>query len=118
MSADNWAVCPACLHEAREAHHALQAEATAAYGKVSVEEFDALRARAEKGVNEEDFRTFREDYEIYGADDGTIVVSYGGSCSKCKVGTSFTHYEPFWTAPLPQPTGADSTEQSDEMGAP
>jgi len=36
-------------------------------------------------------RTFREDYEIYGASDGTVKVDYGGSCTECGLSLSFNH---------------------------
>lgn len=35
--------------------------------------------------------TFREDYEIYGAEDGTVMVSYGGSCTTCHLTLDFKH---------------------------
>jgi len=35
--------------------------------------------------------TFREDYEIYGAEDGTVMVSYHGQCGECKTKLEFKH---------------------------
>jgi hypothetical protein len=34
-------------------------------------------------------KTFREDYEIYGAQDGVVKVSYSGHCSRCGSGLDF-----------------------------
>lgn len=93
MSADNWAVCPRCLARAREAEAEQLAAVMASYGKVPVEEFDQARA-AIKPVNPEDFRTFREDYEITGADECVVKVSYGGGCGKCGLGLRFTDEHP------------------------
>ena len=42
MSADNWTVCPRCLYRADAAESAAAEAAYAAYGKVSVEEFERL----------------------------------------------------------------------------
>jgi hypothetical protein len=35
--------------------------------------------------------TFREDYQIYGADEGTVHVGYSGSCEKCGLRIDFDH---------------------------
>jgi hypothetical protein len=35
--------------------------------------------------------TFREDYEIYGAETGTVKVYYGGSCENCGLTLNFEH---------------------------
>lgn len=114
MSASNWAVCPKCLDGARAEHHLLNALARYSYGKVPVEEFDELRRRAEKGVDKEDFRTFREDYEFY-IDEGQVVASYGGGCDKCHLEVSFTHRVPFYEpTPFRQADPADSALDSDE----
>lgn len=91
MSASNWAQCPRCSE--REAAHieARDKEVKASYGVVSAEEFDEARrllaAQREKFEHREE--TFREDYEIYGAKEGTVVLSYAGSCEKCKLRLSF-----------------------------
>ena len=93
MSADNWAVCPRCVKQARAAEAKALAKVMASYGKVPVEEFD--RARADVPTSDpEKFRTFREDYEIYGADDGDVVVDYGGSCTECGLHLTFTDHHP------------------------
>lgn len=81
MSANNWADCPHCLAVARAAKDEAVRHAAESYGKVPVSEFDVLRALAEAPIQMES--TFREDYEIYGAEDGVVQVSYGGSCDEC-----------------------------------
>lgn len=94
MSADNWAVCPRCRDRARASREALFNEAAAAYGKVSADEYEALRARASEPIIA--VETFREDYEFYGVEDGTITASYSGSCTVCHLETSFKHVHPFY----------------------
>lgn len=89
MSADNWAPCPRCIKRAESFKADLLEEMNTSYGRIPLAEFDALRQRAEAPVEEK--RTFREDYEIYGAVDGTIVVSYRGHCSECGLALEFTH---------------------------
>lgn len=88
MSASNWATCPRCLARAKKAEAGQLAAVMATYGKVPVEEFDQSRA-AIKPVRESDHKTFREDYEITGAETGEVTVSYGGSCSACGLSLEF-----------------------------
>ena len=88
MSADNWAICPRCIKRATREHDEQVATVMATYGQVSVDEFDAARA-ALKDVDPEAFRTFREDYEFYGAEDGEVTASYSGHCAKCGLGLDF-----------------------------
>lgn len=97
MSASNWAVCPKCLSGAQAYRLRLSEEIAEAYGKVSRDEFRTLQDKRDAvDVNPEKFRTFREDYEIYGADKGTLVVSYGGSCEVCGLEVTFYAEKPFW----------------------
>ena len=93
VSADNWAICPRCVARARAAEAAQLAAVMDSYGKVPVEEFDRARAAIEP-VHPGDYATFREDYEIYGAADGVVKVSYGGSCQVCGLDLSFSHEHP------------------------
>lgn len=95
MSADRWTVCPRCVRN-REAALARRAEQVEAmYGKASMAEFDQARAdlAAEKSGTI-DMETFREDYEIYGAEDGEVKVTYSGRCSTCHLSLEFTHTHP------------------------
>jgi hypothetical protein len=89
MSADNWAVCPRCMNRAQKALAEATAKVVALYGKIPVEEFDAARAALDEPV-EQDYRTFREDYEITGAAEGTVEVLYKGSCRTCGLNLTFT----------------------------
>lgn len=95
MSADNWEVCPKCVAAAQAAADEAHAEVYAQYGKVPPEEFDSLRD-ALPVVNLDDHRTFREDYEIYGADEGEIEVSYSGNCSECGLHVDLRTNKKFW----------------------
>jgi len=68
----------------------------ATYGKVPVKAFDA--ARAKLGAAPETDHTFREDYEFYGAEEGTVTAHYGGRCTECGLNVKFRHDEVVWTA--------------------
>ena len=59
MSADNWAICPRCLK------------------------------RAPEGADKWEYQTFREDYEIWGAEEGFIEVNYSGTCRACGLHLDF-----------------------------
>jgi predicted DsbA family dithiol-disulfide isomerase len=96
MSASNWAVCPACLKAQDDLAKLLAKKAEDAYGTVTVAEFDAMRATAEQAAEAAlNLRaTFREDYEIYGAVAGTVVVDYSGHCTECDLGVDFKDEHP------------------------
>jgi len=98
MSADNWAACPNCLNIRKAAVKAAQAELDASYGSISLREYkakEAAVAAARRELDEWEYRpTFREDWEIYGAETGTVSVDYSGSCSTCGYGTHFTYEHP------------------------
>lgn len=98
MGADNWAICPQCLAEAKTDAENASAEVYAQYGKVPPEEFDRLREELPV-LNPEDFRTFREDYEFYGADEGEVKASYSGHCTKCGLRTDLKTSKRFWPKP-------------------
>ena len=93
MSASNWAVCPRCLNRARLAQVVEERKLADAYGKVPVEEFDAMRS-ALKPVDEEHFQSFREDYEFWVVpESGTWHASYGGECQVCGLSHEFKMVE-------------------------
>lgn len=96
MSASNWAICPRCLGTAKTAHDDALQHALLLYGTVPLNEFEEARAAADVNVDEEAFRTFREDYEIYGASKGTITVSYSGHCGTCSLNLDFEYSEAFY----------------------
>lgn len=93
MSANNWAICPRCMRRAYQNADRELSAVMASYGKVSVEEFNRTRDSV-KSVREEDYRTFREDYEIYGAEIGTVQVGYSGNCGVCDLTLNFNDEHP------------------------
>lgn len=105
MSADNWAQCPRCLAERRAEVARLEANVQEAYGKVPVAEFDALRARADTLGNAQLEASFREDYEVYGAEDGVVRVDYSGNCQVCSLALKFTHAVPVPVDEAPATSG-------------
>jgi hypothetical protein len=95
MSASNWAICPQCLDKARKKADEDKQAVMAMYGQVPVEEFDAAReALTEPEPN--DFRTFREDYEFYGAREGTVHATYEGGCTVCDLHVELVAEKQFW----------------------
>ena len=98
MSADNWAHCPRCKARLLAELRASQAALDEAYGKVSLAEFDQMRDDYEKkaqtyGAPPESARTFREDYDFDGVEEGYVTASYRGSCSVCGLKLAFEHTE-------------------------
>jgi hypothetical protein len=98
MSADNWATCPRCLHAAETASANEREAVNAMYGTVPIAEFDRRRAEL-TDIDPEQYRTFREDYEIYGAESGTVVVDYRGGCAACGASARIEHSSVFWDSP-------------------
>lgn len=103
MGADNWAICPRCLKKKIEAHQKATQEAINAvessYGKVTIEEFEALvrnlrelEGRDPSEIPEKDF-TLREDYEIGTDESGTFGVNYRCSCKECGFSFKYNHDE-------------------------
>lgn len=98
MGASNWAMCPRCKLNRQAAADTAREKADGAYGRVTLEDFDKVRAEADRlaaavdgpGIDP----TFREDYEITGAEDGAVSVSYGGGCIVCGLSLSFEHTHP------------------------
>lgn len=89
MSADNWAICPRCVARAQKANLESQQGFSEIAAKLTPDQLKLVQT-AVRPVNEEDFREFREDYEIYIA-DGKVKVSYSGHCQTCKLGLDFDH---------------------------
>ena len=48
--------------------------------------------------------SFREDYEIFGAQSGEIEVHYKGRCKACGLGIAFTERRRFYTPEEPNET--------------
>jgi hypothetical protein len=92
VSADNWAMCPRCAARRAADLARREAEVSAAYGTVPVDEFDRLRtALAEERTKRVD-PTFREDYDL-GLDSDEFYVRYRGRCSVCGLHKEFVHSE-------------------------
>ena len=96
MSADNWAVCPRCKKREMNAIAELDRKVEAMYGQLSIDDFLVMRQEAQTRREALPMRiaTFREDYEIYGAEDGAVEVHYSGSCKDCGLKLKFTDYRP------------------------
>lgn len=92
MSADNWAKCPRCQKALDGTVDILTRRLADEYGTIPVADYTELQNRLAEAVvkAKKGSATFREDYEIYGAEDGEVTVSYGGSCRECGLSLSFT----------------------------
>jgi hypothetical protein len=89
VSASNYAVCPRCTARTKKKIEAALEEAKASYGVVPADVYAAKVAEA--ALPQLRDYSFREDYEIYGAEDGVVKVRYGGSCEACGLTVSFDH---------------------------
>jgi hypothetical protein len=94
MSADNWATCPRCSKRREDALAKREADIAASYGKIPVADFDNLRFQLSADRHEQLDATFREDYEIWGAEDGEVKVKYRGVCGACNLRLNFEHSHP------------------------
>ena len=91
MSADNWAQCPRCKARHQQALKDMRTKFAALYGTVPIEEFEQHRdllATTEATKLQE---TLREDYEIYGAEDGVVEVRYACTCKTCGLASEFRY---------------------------
>jgi hypothetical protein len=77
MSADSWEICPRCLQQAQDKGIA---DFKKTYGYTPP--IDHIP------IEPEDYRTFREDYEI-GLYRGHFIVNYAGQCTVCKLRLDF-----------------------------
>lgn len=96
VSADNWAVCPRCKKNEENDIRALDLRIEKEYGKISIDDFLVLRNEAQQrreGLPKQE-ASFREDYEIFGAEDGAIEIHYSGHCKFCDLTLEFTDYRP------------------------
>lgn len=92
MSADQWSRCPKCTKARLANFENLERQVNDSYGKVPVEEFDRARAHLEAErlkLESDKFRTWREDFDVTGAEDGTVQFDYRGSCSVCRLELKF-----------------------------
>jgi hypothetical protein len=90
LSADSWGICPRCVERANEKF------------KAAEEHLDKIDPTAREFINikepnEEEFRTFREDYEFYvpegrsaeGENRYVVKYSFSGQCQECFLGINF-----------------------------
>jgi hypothetical protein len=65
------------------------------YGLIPLDQWLENVKSIEK-IDPGEYRTFREDYGLSGADEGTICVSYHGQCSNCGLEVTFNESKDFW----------------------
>lgn len=90
MSADNWTQCPRCLKRRAVEVENKTVAVDAAYGNVTVDQFDHLRSELANLKSDRVDETFREDWEI-GLSDGEFFVRYRGSCGSCNLRYEFKY---------------------------
>ena len=95
MSASNWANCPRCNRRAQREAERLNKVASESYGLVTAMEWNQMVEDANSASVYTPDANLREDYEIYGAEDGSIIVSYSAQCGDCGLSLSFKHEEVF-----------------------
>jgi hypothetical protein len=93
MSADNWAICPQCLNNAKTKQQEMEQKLKDSYGIMDVDEWLKFKGKVEIGFNEEDLRTLREDYVIGIFEDGEFLIHYSGRCSTCGLDKDYKHKE-------------------------
>lgn len=108
MSADSWANCPRCKDTLVNNVIELEDELRESYGKVALSVYESMQHRLQEarkaaedghtGGGRND--TFREAYEFYGAETGTLTVSYHGQCTVCDLELSIEEQHPFYPAPM------------------
>lgn len=89
MGASNWAICPRCKGRREAEATALIRKADEAYGKVPRADWAELDRKARWEERQALEPTLREDHEIYGAETGTVTVSYGAHCETCGLKLEF-----------------------------
>lgn len=99
MSTSNWADCPRCLRRHKAECARLDEERAEtlrqAYGEVeSATYLEMVNSPIVYPELKQGGLTFREDYEIYGAETGEVTVSYGGSCDVCELSLEFIEKHP------------------------
>jgi hypothetical protein len=64
--------------------------------KLTAEEFASISGSLAAAIDPEKFRTLREDYEFYGAEEGTVRWDYGAGCGVCRLRVSLSGNKKFW----------------------
>lgn len=90
MSASDWKTCPRCVRRAGAVREQARAAVQETYGKVPSAEFLAALEAVPPAPRVTE-QNFREDWEIYGAETGTVHVDYSGNCTECGLHLHFTH---------------------------
>lgn len=104
MSADNWANCPRCIKLDQDEISEMRQNILDQYGKITVEAYEYLLNEYHAATKNLEYKqsdyskysTFREDYEFYGAETGTLEISYSGQCTKCGLKLQFKEEKEFY----------------------
>jgi hypothetical protein len=93
MSADGWDTCPRCENDSAEKIKELELALADAYGNIELEDWLAMKEETKANIQwlESQEETWRENYEFYGANTGTLSIRYGAYCTKC--GLEFEYEE-------------------------
>jgi hypothetical protein len=91
MSANNYSTCPRCVRRAGKARKDALAALRDAYGTVTAEDYASLTASVPPEPDPEDHDSLGEFYEIHGAENGTITVSFAAHCRECGLNVEFTY---------------------------
>lgn len=90
--------CPRCSKNHREKVEKKREEVRKAYGQVSMEVWEKMRLELEKMrlgfdelQNEMTGRSFRQESDFYGPEDGVITLKYYGRCQDCGLTVRFDH---------------------------
>jgi hypothetical protein len=102
MSADYIGQCPRCLEEADKVQLAKdealrrQLDEVRTFTPELTDVIDLLEQAIEQNEAPEVKETFREYYEFYGADQGTVHWDFQGTCTVCELTVSFEGSHPFY----------------------
>lgn len=91
MSATAWDKCPKCVKNNGEQKKELKNKIKTSYGKISVDEFDAMRDSLTNWKYPQD--TLEENYECYISGD-KFVMYYYATCIDCGFTHEYDHNEP------------------------
>lgn len=83
MSADRWSICPKCTERREQKIAKLHSDVEDSYGKVTIEEWDNLRARVRKLEDSDKEDTLCEDFDTRINEEWIFSVSYKAGCSEC-----------------------------------
>lgn len=99
MGADRYSVCPRCQSRKDRQVISNNGRLQEAYGKLPLEEFDALRDEVEHFEAEPVPQALREDYEFEPpVDDGVLVIRYKAFCGDCELSFTIEEDRALWTS--------------------